>query len=110
VVFGSGQRGLACTIAAKAAGAGWVIITDVAAARYKLELAREFGADEAIVADEENVVARVQEITQGALADVVVDVSAYATQPVVDAVEVVKPRGTVVLAGLKGRNGRFPAS
>jgi threonine dehydrogenase-like Zn-dependent dehydrogenase len=108
VVFGSGQRGLACTIAAKAVGAKRVIITDVAAARYKLDLAREFGADDTIVADEENVVMRVQEITGGALADVVVDVSAYATQPVVDAVEVVKPRGTIVLAGLKGTNRPIP--
>jgi threonine dehydrogenase-like Zn-dependent dehydrogenase len=108
VVFGAGQRGLACTIAAKAVGARCVIITDVAAAQYKLALAREFGADYTIVADEENVVARVREITQGTFADVVVDVAAYATQPVVDAVEVVKPRGTIVLAGVKGSNRTIP--
>jgi threonine dehydrogenase-like Zn-dependent dehydrogenase len=36
------------------------------------------------------------------LADVAIDVSAYATQPVVDALDVVKPGGTVVLAGIKG--------
>jgi threonine dehydrogenase-like Zn-dependent dehydrogenase len=109
VVFGAGQRGLACTIAAKAVGARCVIITDLAAAQYKLALAREFGADHTIVADEEDVVARVREITQGTFADVVVDVSAYATQPVVDAVEVVKPRGTIVLTGVKGANRTIPS-
>jgi threonine dehydrogenase-like Zn-dependent dehydrogenase len=108
VIFGAGQRGLACTIAAKAVGAGSVIITDVAAAQHKLALAREFGADHTIVADEEDVVARVRELTQGRLADVVVDVSAYATQPVVDAVEVVRARGTIVLAGVKGANRTIP--
>ena len=35
------------------------------------------------------------------MADVVVDVSAGATQPVLDAVAVVRPGGTIVLAGLK---------
>src|SRR5262245_32427416 len=52
VVFGAGQRGLACTIAAKAVGAGTVVVSDVAAAVHKLELARVLGADHTIVADE----------------------------------------------------------
>lgn len=102
VVLGSGQRGIAAAIAAKAAGAGTVIITDVSAARVKLELALELGADHAIDVEREDVVQRVKEITEGRLADVVVDVSAGATRPVVDAIEIVRPRGTVVLAGMKG--------
>jgi threonine dehydrogenase-like Zn-dependent dehydrogenase len=108
VIFGAGQRGLACTIAAKAVGARSIIITDVSTSQHKLALARDFGADHTIMADEEDVVTRVREITQGKLADVVVDVSAYATQPVVDAVEVVRPRGTIVLAGVKGANRTIP--
>ena len=102
VIFGAGQRGVSCTIAAKAVGAGTVIVSDIAAARHKLELARVFGADATIVADEEPVVDRVRELTRDQLADVVIDVSAYATKPVVDAIDVVKTGGTVVLAGLKG--------
>ena len=35
-------------------------------------------------------------------ADVVVDVTAYATSPVADALDYVKPGGTIVLAGVKG--------
>jgi threonine dehydrogenase-like Zn-dependent dehydrogenase len=102
VVLGAGQRGLTCLLAARAAGAGQVLITDLARAANKLELALELGADAVIVADEEDVVARVQELTEGRLADVVVDVSAMATQPVLDAVEMVRRGGTIVLAGLKG--------
>ncbi len=102
VVLGAGQRGLACVIAVKAVGAGTVIITDLAAAERKLNLARELGADHAIGVDREDAVARVCELTDGTLADVVVDVSAYATRPIVDALEMAKPGGTIVLAGLKG--------
>lgn len=102
VVLGAGQRGLTCLLAARAAGAGQVFISDVARAANKLDLALELGADAAIVADEEDVVARVEELTAGRLADVVIDVSAMATQPVLDAVEMVRRGGTIVLAGLKG--------
>ena len=45
-----------------------------------------------------------QEAVEGlvGLADVVVDVSSYATQPVVDALSIVRAGGRVVLAGVKG--------
>jgi threonine dehydrogenase-like Zn-dependent dehydrogenase len=63
VILGTGQRGLACVIAALAAGAGKVIVTDLARAANKLDFALELGADAALVADEEDVVARVEELT-----------------------------------------------
>jgi threonine dehydrogenase-like Zn-dependent dehydrogenase len=44
----------------------------------------------------------VREATNGTLADVVVDASAGATAPVLEALACVRPEGTVVLAGLKG--------
>src|SRR5205814_1167643 len=81
------------------AGAGTIIVTGLSADRHKLALARDLGADHTIDVEREEVVARVHELTAGQLADVVVDVSAFATQPVVDALEIVRPGGTVVLAG-----------
>ena len=102
VILGAGQRGLACLIAARAAGAGMAIVTDVAAASNKLDLAVELGADAVIVVDQEEPVQRVHELTAGRLADVVVDVSAMATQPVLDAIGMVRRGGTIVLAGVKG--------
>jgi threonine dehydrogenase-like Zn-dependent dehydrogenase len=103
VILGSGQRGISCVIAARAAGAGTIIVTDVSRAGKKLELASEVGADHIIQVDLEDTVERVQEITNGRLADVVIDVSAVATEPIVDAVEITRPGGTIVLAGIKGR-------
>ena len=102
VVLGAGQRGLACVIAARAAGAGKIIVTDLARAAGKLEFARELGADATIVADEEDVVARVSDLTGGRGADIVVDVTPTATQPVIDAVAFVRNGGTIVLSGVKG--------
>lgn len=101
VVLGAGQRGLACVIAARAAGARQIIVTDMARASDKLDFALELGADAAIVADEEDTVARVLELTGGRGVDVAVDVTP-ATQPIVDAVELVRSGGTVVVAGVKG--------
>ncbi len=89
-------------MAAKVAGARLVIVTGLARDRHKLDLALELGADVAIDVEHEDLVPRVRELTGGAMADVVVDVSANATQPVVDAVDLVRPGGTIVLGGLKG--------
>jgi threonine dehydrogenase-like Zn-dependent dehydrogenase len=102
VILGPGQRGLASVIAAREVGAGTIIVTGLAADADKLALARVFGADHTIDVENENAVHRVKELTQGRGADVVVDVSAYATAPVVDALSMVRPGGRVVLAGVKG--------
>lgn len=103
LILGPGQRGLMAVIAAKMAGAGTVIVTGLARDAYKLALAKELGADYVINVEEENTVQRVREITDGAGADVVLDVTPMAHQPVLDAIECVKHGGRVVLAGLKGR-------
>ena len=102
VVLGPGQRGLASVIAAREAGAGCIIVTGLAADARKLALAREFGADHTIDVEHEDVGARVRDITDGRMADVVVDVTAYAVEAVTQAVDLVRRGGVVVLAGTKG--------
>lgn len=102
LVLGAGQRGLAAVIAARAAGAGTIIVTGLTADAHKLALAREFGADHTIVVDTEDTVERVREITDGALADVVLELTPMAAGPVGDALLAVRFGGRVVLAGLKG--------
>jgi alcohol dehydrogenase len=101
VIEGPGQRGLLAVVAAREAGAGKVIVTGTAKDRHRLALAGALGADHVIDVDAENSVERVCEITGGRKADVVLEVSAGATQPVVDAVDMVRRGGKVVLAGLK---------
>ncbi len=102
VVLGPGQRGLASVLACREAGAGKIIVTGLAADARKLQLAKEFGADYTIDVENEDPRQRIRELTDGVGADVVVDVTSYATQPVVGALDYVKMGGTVVLAGVKG--------
>jgi threonine dehydrogenase-like Zn-dependent dehydrogenase len=101
LILGPGQRGLTSVVAARHAGAGRVIVTGLAHDAHKLELARELGADEAVVVDGGDDVGRVLEATGGVGLDVVVDTTPGATGPILDALDVVRPGGTVVLAGLK---------
>jgi threonine dehydrogenase-like Zn-dependent dehydrogenase len=102
LILGPGQRGLASVLACREAGADEIFVTGLAADAQKLSLARTFGADHTIDVENENAVERVRELTDGRGADVVVDVSSYATQPVAEALDYVAPGGTVVLAGVKG--------
>jgi threonine dehydrogenase-like Zn-dependent dehydrogenase len=102
VVLGAGQRGLASVIAAREAGAGRIIVTGLSRDERKLALAREFGADHAIDVEREDAVGKVRELTDGALADVVIDVTSYAVEAVTQAVDMAKRGGRVVLAGTKG--------
>ncbi len=102
VVLGPGQRGLACVIAAHEAGAGTIIITGLSRDERKLSLAREYGAHHTIDVEREDPVVLVREITSGAMADVVIDVTAYAVQAVTQAVALARRGGRIVLAGTKG--------
>lgn len=110
-ILGPGQRGLASVIAARETGAGPIIVTGLARDAHKLALARELGADVTVTVESEDAVERVREATAGRGVDVALDVSAYATQPVMDALRMTRPGGKVVLAGVKGshRIPEFPS-
>lgn len=102
VIMGPGQRGLACVLACREAGARRIIVTGLEADEKKLALAREFGADATIDVDNEDARRRVNELTDGRGAQVVIDVSSYATEPIVQALDFATAGGRVVLAGTKG--------
>lgn len=102
LIMGPGQRGLACALAAAEAGARLVIVTGLSRDRHKLDVAPRFGATHTIDVEEEDLVSRVRAITDGEMVDRVLDLTPLAAQPVLDAIEVAAPGGTVVLAGIKG--------
>lgn len=101
VILGCGQRGLTSVVAAREAGARSVIVTGLTADEPKMEVARRFGADVTVNVETENVIEVVRDYTRGAMADVVVDVTSGATQPVSDALDLAAPGGRIVLAGGK---------
>jgi L-iditol 2-dehydrogenase len=69
LVLGSGQAGLLHIALARALGAGRIIATDVSA--FRLQAAQRWGA-EAVIRAEEDVPARVRDINDGRLADLVI--------------------------------------
>lgn len=101
VIQGPGQHGLGCVVAAKEAGASCIIVTGLTRDARRFEVARSLGADYTINAQREDVADRVHEITGGALADVVVDISAGATEPFKLALRLARKLGVVILAGQK---------
>ncbi|MGW1419991.1 zinc-dependent alcohol dehydrogenase [Bradyrhizobium manausense] len=104
VIEGPGQRGLLAVATAKKAGAANIIVAGTRADAERLALAAKLGATATINVEEDNPVQRVIELTDGRLADVVLDVSSGAMAPVLQAIDMVKRGGRVVLAGLKGQN------
>lgn len=75
VVVGAGPVGLAAIITAKLYGPGRIVAVDLDNSR--LERAQEFGADVVINNSSENAVERVQEMTDGLGADVVMEALGY---------------------------------
>ena len=104
VIAGPGQRGLLAVVAARRAGASRIIVTGTRKDAARLALATRLGACATINVEEEDPVERVRQLTDGKLADIVLDVSAGAVAPVRQAVDMVKRGGRIVLAGLKGSN------
>ncbi len=73
LVYGPGQQGLGCALAAKVAGSALVIIAGQTRDRARLDLALELGADVAVNVDEESLKDVVMKRTGGRGVDVVVD-------------------------------------
>jgi alcohol dehydrogenase len=101
-VLGPGIRGLSSVVAARAAGAGFVLLPGRGERdRERLELGRTFGADLAVDIALDDPVAALKDAT-GGLADVVVDVTAKAPGALAQALALARPGGTVVVAGTRG--------
>jgi aryl-alcohol dehydrogenase len=96
VVMGSGAVGMAAIMAARVAECSVVVAIDIFDAR--LELALELGATHVINSKTENVAERLQEITEGAGVDYVVDTTGR-PELLRTAAEALGVRGTVALVG-----------
>jgi threonine dehydrogenase-like Zn-dependent dehydrogenase len=101
-ILGPGHLGLAAIIAARAAGASRVFITGTAADALRLDAARALGVDAAIDISGDDPVEVVQGLTDRG-ADVVIDAASGSTATVIQAMQMVRPMGQVVIGGLKDR-------
>jgi threonine dehydrogenase-like Zn-dependent dehydrogenase len=103
VVQGPGQQGLACVVAARAAGAKTVICTGLSRDDTRLAVAKKLGADHTIAVDRESLRDLVADVTNGKGADLVLDVSSGgATEVINGGLEILKTRnGRLVTAAFK---------
>ena len=103
VIEGPGHMGLATIVAARAAGAASVIVTGTAADRFRLEGALRIGADQVIDVQATDPARRVRELTDGRMADVVIDAASGDPVTVNLAMDLVRKGGHVVIAGMKDK-------
>ena len=106
LVIGSGIAGLIYVQLAKHMGAAKVIATDIS--EYRLGMAKKLGADVVISADDD-VPARLKDLNQGYLADVVV-LCTGATSTVRQALDSVERSGTVLFFAATGPGVEIPFS
>jgi alcohol dehydrogenase len=103
-VLGPGLRGLSAVLAADAAGASCIMLTGAGARDAdRLQIGRTLGASLVIDVTTDDPKAALKAHT-GGLADVVVDVTAAAPAAFTQAIDLVRPGGTVVVAGTRGRH------
>lgn len=102
LILGPGPRGLACLLAAKAAGASWVGITGLSHDRDRLDLAEQLGADLTVDTERHPDLAGVLADSTGCRPDVVIDVTSDDPEAVFIALDIVRSGGRVILASTKG--------
>jgi alcohol dehydrogenase len=101
-VLGPGIRGLCAAAAAKDAGARFVLVTGFGPRdSERLALAPRFGADLAVDVARSDPLRELRDATGGRGADVVVDVTANAPAAFAQAIDLCRPGGTVVVAGMR---------
>jgi threonine dehydrogenase-like Zn-dependent dehydrogenase len=98
VVVGQGPMGLLMTHTLSNLGAKTIIATDLL--DYRLAVSKQMRATHTINAAEADVVAVVQEITKGRMADVVVEMVGHQTETINQCLNLVKRGGTILAFGV----------
>jgi 2-desacetyl-2-hydroxyethyl bacteriochlorophyllide A dehydrogenase len=104
VIQGPGPIGLLTLLHAKARGAGQCIVIGTKRDKLRLEKAKEFDADHIVVADEDDPVKAVLDLTGGYGANVVFEASGV-PQLVQLALNMCEKTGRVVVEGIYGSEG-----
>jgi len=97
LIQGPGQQGLACALAAKAAGADYVIVSGLSRDAKRLEIARALGAGETIDVERTDLVEHVRAFTAGRGVDITID-TAGGGDTLANAAKVTRKGGTILFA------------
>ncbi len=100
LLVGAGTIGLLILQMLRARGVRNIIVSDLS--DYRLGIAQELGADSTVNAAKDDVLARVKEITAGAMADIAIEAVGF-QEAVSQAFGALKNRGTIVVVGMAQR-------
>jgi threonine dehydrogenase-like Zn-dependent dehydrogenase len=101
VIIGPGQQGFGCVVAAAASGVTNTVVLGLAHDKARFATAMKLGATHTIIVDEEDVRARLKDITGGAMADIVIEASSAGPEIVNGALPLLKKRGKMLCTALK---------
>ena len=101
VIIGPGAQGLASVIVAKEAGLSKIIVLGTKDDEIRMDLAREYGATHTITVDNDNSLEAVRQISNGKMADLVVECTGN-PNAIGEGINYVKPLGRYVIAGVTG--------
>jgi threonine dehydrogenase-like Zn-dependent dehydrogenase len=109
VVQGPGQQGLGCALAAKIVGADMVIVSGLSHDADRFELAKVFGADHVIAVDKDDLLETVADLTNGRMADIVIDTSGLGPKNINPSMQLLRKRGVLATLSRKGAAENFNA-
>ena len=102
VIQGPGHMGLTFAAMAKEMGTEKLIVTGTSEDKHRLSIAEKIGADFIVDVSNEDPIATISELTNGIMADLVVDLSSAPQVPGL-CLDLVRYGGDVIWAGLKDR-------
>lgn len=108
VVMGPGQQGLACVLAAKAAGAKHITVLGLSRDAHRLKMATRLGADLVINTEAPEDQAAFAELRAASATDLVIDTALGDTPTLVPALEMVAQRGVVLVSTAGDKVGGLP--
>jgi threonine dehydrogenase-like Zn-dependent dehydrogenase len=110
LIQGPGQQGLSQTVICKQAGASLIIVTGTSKDAARMQVAMDLGADYVIDVNNEDPLARINEITGGEGVDIALDCTAGAgTAPILLGIEALtRKAGTLLIQGELKEFPNFP--
>src|SRR5262249_34087496 len=109
VIQGPGQQGLGGVIAAKTSGADLIIVSGLARAEKRVEVARLLGASHTVAVDQEDLGVAIARITGGRMADIVLDTSGLGPNNINPSLNLLRKRGTLLMVSRAGMAEKFDA-
>ncbi len=96
VIQGPGQQGLGAVIAAKISGADLIIVSGLSSDSKRFDLAKALGATHTVEVDKEELGAAVSRITNGRMADIVLDCSGLGPKNINPSLFLLRKRGVLL--------------